>query len=79
MSVSLGEDKGFYLHGVLCEQEFTQLPLIRSCAMGVQVYQKCTKQQLAPHIRVLAGCYMQVCTQIFHLASLQGKHKEKNS
>lgn len=46
--------------------------------MGVQVYQKCTKQKLAPH-RVLAGFYMHVWAQIFNLASLQGNHKEKNS
>lgn len=30
MSVPLGENKGFYLHGVLCGQEFTLLLLSRS-------------------------------------------------
>lgn len=47
--------------------------------MAAQVYQKCAKEELAPHIRALAGFYMHTWAQIFHLASLQGKHMEKNS
>jgi len=51
MSVPLGENNELYLPNVLCGYEFTLLPLSRSEATGVQVSQKCTKQQLAPCIR----------------------------
>lgn len=55
MSVPL-ENTGVYLHGVLCGYEFTRLPLSRSRATGVQVYQKWGKRQLAPGIR--AGSHL---------------------